>query len=286
MSTMSEPSRQPDAVKLVPSQRVSTIRTDPRPAEETVAVVRETALTIDVDGLHTFTVLCTPQDREDLAVGFLYSEGVIENVAEIQEVRWIPDEPDKVRVQLSERVAAHGDPGRSLIISSSCGACGDENLESRISSLLGVGDHLTVEPELLRSVSEALFKQQVLFHACGGTHAAGSFDETGRLLSTAEDAGRHNALDKAIGKCLRAGVCTRGRGVALSGRVSLEMVSKCARAGIEVITAVSAPTSLAIEVADGWNITLCAFVREERATVFTHPQRLAGCGDLARTTDR
>ena len=98
----------------------------------------------------------------------------------------------------------------------------------------------------------------------------------GPILACAEDAGRHNALDKAIGKCLLAGIPTAGRGVALTSRLSLEMVGKCARAGVELITAVSAPTSLAIDVARNCNITLCAFVRETRATVFTHPNRVVG----------
>ena len=91
-------------------------------------------------------------------------------------------------------------------------------------------------------------------------------------------AGRHNALDKAIGKCLLSDTGTAGRGVALTSRLSLEMVGKCARAGIELITAVSAPTSMAIDVANHCNITLCAFVRETRATVFTHPARVVTTG--------
>ena len=123
---------------------------------------------------------------------------------------------------------------------------------------------------------EGLAGRQTLFEVCGGTHAAGIYDESAAILSYAEDAGRHNALDKAIGKCLLTDTPTRGRAAALSGRVSLEMVSKCARAGIELISAISAPTTLAIEVADRCGITLCAFVRENRATVFTHPRRVVG----------
>jgi FdhD protein len=100
------------------------------------------------------------------------------------------------------------------------------------------------------------------------------FDESGKIVSSAEDTGRHTALDKAIGRCLLTGIPTTGRGVALTSRLSLEMVAKCARAGVELITAVSAPTSMAIDVARSCNITLCAFVRETRATVFTHAARV------------
>jgi FdhD protein len=113
-----------------------------------------------------------------------------------------------------------------------------------------------------------------MFEACGGTHAVGLFDAAGELVAHAEDTGRHNALDKAIGRCLRSGRSPAGLGAELSGRVSLEMVGKCVRAGIEMISAISAPTSLAIEVAERCGLTLCAFVRESRATVFTHPQRV------------
>ena len=102
------------------------------------------------------------------------------------------------------------------------------------------------------------------------------FEADGTILSFAEDSGRHNALDKAIGKCLLADTVVAGRGVVLTSRLSLEMVSRCARAGIELIAAVSAPTSMAIDVAGKCNITLCAFVRETRATVFTHPGRIIG----------
>jgi FdhD protein len=101
------------------------------------------------------------------------------------------------------------------------------------------------------------------------------FDTDGKIVSSAEDSGRHNALDKAIGKRLLDGHPTAGLGVALTSRLSLEMVGKCARSGIELIAAVSAPTSLAIDVAQQCNITLCAFVRDTRATVFTQSGRVA-----------
>jgi len=123
-------------------------------------------------------------------------------------------------------------------------------------------------------MDRAVREQQVLFQACGGTHAVGIFDGRGQLLVVAEDTGRHNALDKAIGKSLLGGIPVAGCGVVLSGRASLEIVGKCARAGIELVSAISAPTSLAVEVAERCNITLCAFVRESRATVLSHPRRV------------
>jgi FdhD protein len=183
-------------------------------------------------------------------------------------------DPDTIRVRLANKAPRIDRAGRNLLIVSSCGACGSESLRERIDALPKVGDALQIEARQLRSVYAALGKRQELFEACGGTHAAGVFDEQGVIVASAEDTGRHSALDKALGKCLLAGKETAGRGVVLTSRLSLEMVTKCARAGVELIAAVSAPTSLAIDVAQRSNITICAFVRETRATVFTHPARV------------
>jgi len=179
-------------------------------------------------------------------------------------------------VRLTHSVPRIDDAGRNLLIVSSCGACGSENLQKRIDSLPAVGDSLKIEADLLRSVFNSLRKKQVLFEACGGTHAAAVFNSQGKIISWSEDTGRHNALDKAIGKCVLDGIETAGHGVALTSRLSLEMVSRSVRAGIEMIIAVSAPTSMAIDIAQKCNITLCAFVRETRATIFTHPVRVIG----------
>jgi len=117
-------------------------------------------------------------------------------------------------------------------------------------------------------------EHQSIFYRTGGTHTAAIFNGAGSIVSLAEDIGRHNAMDKAIGKLMLAGERVQGLGVALSGRVSLEIIIKAARAGLELISAVSAPTSMAASMAEKCNITLCAFVRDERMTVYTHPQRL------------
>ncbi len=273
---MGQPDRQPRAVKYVRADRISTGDERARPEEEKVCVVQETAVMIDVEGVETYTLLCTPTDTLAMAVGFLFTEGVIERMADIDVLKECDDDTDTIRVRLTGKVPRIMDAGRNLLIATSCGLCGSENLKERVDALPAVGDAFRVEAALLRSVYGALRKRQTLFEACGGTHAAAVFDENGRVLASAEDAGRHNALDKAFGKCLLEGIATAGRGVALTSRLSLEMVGKCARAGVELMTAVSAPTSLAIDVANKCNITLCAFVRETRATVFTHSERVAG----------
>ena len=270
--------RPAEAVSEVRAQRISTSEADPHPVEECVVVVREAAVQIDVEDFGSFTMLCTPHDKRALAAGFLRSEGVIETLADIQEIRFCKDDPNCVRVRLAGKPPVVDDPERSLLITSSCGACGTESLVARIAKLPVVGQTLQVAGSLLPKIRDGLRGRQPMFEVCGGTHAAGLFTATGEIVSSAEDAGRHNALDKAIGRCVMAGVSTAGLGAALSGRVSLEMVGKCARAGIEVISAISAPTTLAIEVAERCGVTLCAFVRETRATVFTYPSRVIGSG--------
>jgi FdhD protein len=271
---MVEPKKHHEAVKYVRADRISTVDEAKAAEGEDVAVIREAAVSIDVEGAETYTLLCTPIEKRALAAGFLFTEGVIDGMDDVRVLRQCQDDPNIIRVRLHSPVPRIDDPGRNLLIVSSCGACGTESLQERIKALPPVGDTLRLESGLLRSVHNALRKEQSLFEASGGTHGAAVFDNSGAILAWAEDTGRHSALDKAFGKCLLADIPIAGRGVALTSRLSLEMVSKCARAGIEMISAISAPTSMAIDVALTCGITLCAFVRDTRATVFTHPGRV------------
>jgi len=274
MKSDAQPGADDVALQLVRATRISTAGGPLASAGESLRVPREVALTIDLQGIDSYTLLCTPGDKVPLAAGFLLSEGIIESMDDVASLRICQDDPEVVRARLNRERPAIAGSGRNLLIVSSCGACGDEDLWAKLASLPAVGDSLRLEAEVLRTVVGAMREHQRMFQVCGGTHAAGIFDRRGRILSAAEDAGRHNALDKAIGKLLLAGQPSAGCAVFLSGRVSLEMVSKCARAGIELIAAVSASTSLAVEIAEKCGITLCAFVRGTRATVFTHPHRI------------
>jgi FdhD protein len=244
---MAEADEHLEGLRFVSADRISTGDTAPGPQAEKVCIIVETPLTIDVEGIETYTTLCTPTDRQALAVGFLFTEGVIDHRNDIAVLKMCDDDSDTIR---------------------------SEQLTERIEALPPVGDTLRIEAGLLRTVLDSLGTRQPLFEVSGAAHAALVFDAGGSIVSWAEDSGRHNALDKAIGKCLLAGIQTAGLGVLLTSRLSLEMVSKCARGGIELVAGVSAATSLAIDVARTCNITLCAFVRETRATVFTHPQRI------------
>ena len=276
---MNSQSKHRAAIRTLQVLRISTDDPTTASRQEKVDVIVETPLLIDVEGVAQYTVLCTPIDKRFLAVGFLFSEGVIDSLDELAIIQECEDEPNTVRIKLSDmaasRNAGSAGKGRNLVVVSSCGACGSEEFSGKLEALPKVGNTLCIQGRLLRAATSRMSGRQPLFESCGGTHWAGIFNGDGEIVAHAEDSGRHNALDKAIGGCLLGGVPVRGCWAVLSGRVSLEMVSKCARAGIELIAALSAPTSLAVETSERCGITLCAFVRETRATVFSHPERIA-----------
>ncbi len=265
-----------DAILTARAHRISTADPTSPAREEDVNVIIETPLLIDVEGIEQYTILCTPIDKLPMAAGFLFSEGVINGLDDVADIYECKDDPGVVRVRLNSDVPRIMDSARNLIITSSCGACGTEEFNRKLEVLPKVGDTLRIESGMLRSAMKDIVGLEPLFDTCGGTHVAAIIDSNGKIIALAEDSGRHNALDKAVGMCLFGGVSFAGDWVVLSSRVSLEMVTKCARAGIELISAISAPTSLAIETAERCGVTLCAFVREKRATVFSHHKRIVG----------
>lgn len=263
-------------------------------------VVEEDALTLDVQDVGHYTLMWTPTVHnttaqgftlEDgllgegeqpeglcLAMGFALSEGLIESLADIRSLSVCPDNPKVVRVQLHrpEDVTV---TRKNVVINSSCGICGPrEILEDNALNLDSAADSLRISQGQFAPLMAQMREGQQIFEQTGGSHAAAIFDETGQLLAVAEDLGRHNALDKAIGMVLLHRGNVANCGVVLSSRLSLEMVLKAVRTGLQMMLAVSAPTSLAIEVADKFGVTLCGFVRDGRATVYTHPQRVLGAG--------
>ncbi len=234
----------------------------------------EDVLTLEIQDVGSYTLMCTPSEVLALAVGFAFTEGLIETIDDIGTLSQCPDEPLTIRMQRVGSRSVSETP-RNLIVSTACGMCGGRKaVEEILSGMNKVSETLSLSTALFPVIMEEMRKRQTLYLKTGGAHAAAIFDKDGQIVSVAEDVGRHNALDKAIGKSLLARIPLCGKGVALSGRVSLEMVSKAARAGLELIAAVSAPSSLGVESADRCNITLCALVRGDKATVYTHPKRL------------
>jgi FdhD protein len=265
------PSRSTPAIRRVEPLRIST--ENGTATRDPCDVVVEQLLTVMVEGVGNFAVMCTPCDVEALAVGFVFSEGLISSIDDVVDRSY---RPDQQTIALRLEQPGPGGPTRNLIVTSSCGLCGSRNVDKLLAGDTTCADTLRVSPTVLRTVAEAMRRRQHIFSGTGGTHAAGIFNADGELLAVAEDIGRHNALDKAIGKCLLRNLPLAGCGAMLSGRVSLELVAKALRAGLEIMAAVSAPSSLAIDAAERCNITLCGFVRGERATVYTHPRRIVG----------
>ena len=257
--------------------RISTAG-DP-PERERCSVVVEELVTLSIDDVGSYMLMCTPCDLKAFAVGFLFSEGLIGSADDVAILSICDDDPNAIRVRLLEP-PTDLESQRNLIVASSCGMCGTTDIETILSGLEAAGDTLKVPGSLLNEVADRMHSSQRVFGETGAAHAAGIFSADGEIIAIAEDLGRHNALDKVVGKCLLTGVPTQGFGAVLSGRVSLELATKAARAGIEIIVAVSAPTSLAIDIANRCNITLCGFVRPGRASIYTHPRRITDAAEF------
>ncbi|MCK4283631.1 MAG: formate dehydrogenase accessory sulfurtransferase FdhD [Candidatus Brocadiae bacterium] len=276
---MNDSERRPDtgptteAVRDVIAREFS--RDAPDGAERRCRLAVEDVLLLEVENVGTYALMWTPTSARDLAVGFAFTEGLISGLDDVITLSDCEDSPGVLHMRVANPQGVHGSGAASARMSS-CGMCASSaDVEAFLSAPPRVGDALRTSSALLPRMVEQMRSRQEVFRQTGGTHAAAIFDANGRIIAIAEDIGRHNALDKAIGKCLLTGRSTRGCGVVLSGRASLELVMKCARAGIELLAAVSAPSSLAVETAQRCNITLCGFVRGDRATVYTHPHRVA-----------
>jgi FdhD protein len=228
----------------------------------------------------------TPGDDVGLAAGFLFTEGIIAGLDELEGVKRVG--PNAVEARL--RPGARLDPAkldRHSFVSSSCGACGKRS----IAAVRVTGRHRIVpgEPrlalEVVHGLPQALRAGHSGFARTGGIHASGLFDATGRLLGLREDVGRHNALDKLIGaELLAQSIPLADRILLVSGRVSFELVQKAAIAGVPVLGAVGAPSSLAVELARECGMTLLGFVRDGRFNVYSDSGRIDSSGFLTHST--
>ncbi len=261
-----------NTAQAVTSKDIYIIKTDSTIDRKPDNIVVEQVVTVMVDKVGSFTILCSPSDLKALAVGFVFAEGMIDSADDILDITLKQDMPNVVGIEIHDpsRITIE----RNMIVASSCGMCGLRNIEKLLEEMTPSAGSFQMSPEKIMEITENMLSRQKIFHSTGGSHAACIFDADGTIISFAEDIGRHNALDKAIGKCLLEGISMKSCGAALSGRASLEMVSKAARAGLELIAAVSAPSSLAVEAAQKWNITLCGFVGSERINVYAHQERI------------
>jgi FdhD protein len=235
-------------------------------------VVREALLVIRVRDGGDFSLMHTPGQEEELALGFLLAEGWIEGPDDVAELE-VCEGRDTVKVRLAHPPAVPASQ-RSLILHPSCGLCGRDDAVPFLASLAPVPAGSPFPLASLRGLGDRLREYQPLFAATGGSHASALFDATGALLAVAEDIGRHAAFDKMVGQAMKRGLDTTGHGALLSGRASLEMVAKAARARLALLVAVGAPSAAAIDLATRIGLALCGFARGDELTVYSGRDRL------------
>ncbi len=228
--------------------------------------------------------MCTPGNDMELATGFLFTEGIIRNKEDILisnsilESSIAGSDGNIVTVELGTEVSFDQKKiERHFYTSSSCGVCGKSSIDTvkNIFNNKPVKDNFRINASLVINLPELLRKQQEVFEHTGGLHASALFDLDGRLLLTREDVGRHNALDKLVGAALASGQLPLDQHILLlSGRASFELIQKAAMAGIKIICAVGAPSSLAVELAKETEITLIGFLRDKRFNIYSGEQRI------------
>jgi len=227
------------------------------------------------DGGTLTVTMRTPGDDFDLVAGWLVSEGAVGAPADIVGMRLCPDEGTTVEVALASGVEPPRP--RAFATTSACGVCGSDTVVEVRAGLRWpvASDPVTVGADVITVLPDLLRARQRAFDRTGGLHAAGLFTADGEPLYVREDVGRHNAVDKVVGAALRAGVLpAAGTVLQVSGRASFELVQKAARAGIPVLSAISAPSTLAVDLADECGLTLLGFVRGESMNVYTRADRL------------
>lgn len=225
----------------------------------------------------------TPGHDPELAAGFLFSEGIIQRA---QDVGGIDHEPEpgeeqefnSVLVRLSTaRTVDWARMERPFVMTSACGVCGRASMDFLHATCSPVPPGPTISSSVLGELPERLREAQTVFEATGGLHAAGLFDPRGRLLAIREDVGRHNAVDKLVGRLLfEERIPVEGAALLVSGRASYEILQKAIRAGIGFVCAVGAPSSLAVELAEEFGATLVAFLRRDRFNVYCGLERVRG----------
>jgi FdhD protein len=226
------------------------------------------------------TTMRTPGDDESLAAGLLYGEGIVDRASDIDAIESSTRRPNVVNVRLKSTVTLETQLSpRRFSAGSSCGVCGTTSLDAAIARAAATRIDATgkVDLEVLLRLPQVMRESQARFGDTGGIHASALFDMQGTLRSLAEDVGRHNAFDKLVGENLLAGrLPFSDHVVLLSGRASFELVQKALRAGVSVLAAIGAPSSLAVNLAAASGLTLVGFLRPTHCNVYSHAERLAG----------
>lgn len=220
----------------------------------------------------------TPGHDRELAAGFLFTEGIIRHLEAIEDIRHIPGDENRIVVALKENILPNLQKAeRNFYTTSSCGVCGKASIDAIETGWehLQAPDSLEIQADLLYSLRESAFQLQPVFEATGGLHASTIFNLHGSYFLVREDVGRHNALDKLIGFALLSGRLPLGHCILLlSGRASFELLQKAAMAGLKIVVALGAPSSLAVELAKDTGITLVGFLKPDRFNIYAGEQRI------------
>ncbi len=267
------------------SRRVGLVRMHPdgRDAATDLVAVEE-PMEVRVNGSSFAVIMRTPGSDPELAAGFLLAEDVVRVSDELLVIERCEDTDEEgrgntlnvtVTGEAERRLAERLGERRQVMMTASCGLCGRRTIESLRARVSHVAGHWQIAPVMVSSLPQRLREAQSVFDSTGGLHAAGLFDRDGHLVLIAEDVGRHNAVDKIVGRRLIEDALPLDDTIlVVSGRTSYELVQKALLAGIPFLAAVSAPSSLAIQLAEESGITLCGFVRGDTFNVYAHQERL------------
>ena len=235
-------------------------------------VVRERPLTIILNNRELVTLLCWPTDQRFLAVGFLYSEGLISSKDEIKKIT-VDEKRGVVRVETEEDNESAGELVFKRFITSGCGRGASFYSSADAGAMARVESQIRLLAKDVFALMKAFHRRSKVYRATGGVHSAALCD-TGDILLFAEDIGRHNAVDKIFGQCLLEDLPTDEHVIVTSGRISSEILLKVAKRTIPIIISKSAPTDLGVKLADELGITLIGYVRGKRMNVYTHEWRI------------
>ena len=239
-------------------------------------VAEEVPVVLVYNTLPHVVMLTTPLNLEDFALGFSLTEEIIRHPAELLAVKVVQRAKGvEVRITIPEQRAEQiQGKGRNMTGRTGCGLCGASTLEQAIRRPRPVGEGLPLDAAMLSVAMDDMYQKQSLNQITGAVHAAGWLEPERGVVSVREDVGRHNALDKLIGSLAKANRDFEGGWLLVTSRASYEMVQKAASVGITLLAAISAPTALAIQLAEECGLTLIGFTRKENHVIYTHPHRL------------
>jgi len=265
--------------------------TDDAVAAEDIHMVQEEPLALHVNDRQVAVLMRLPGMEKELAAGFMISEGLVTSFDAVHMIHHCgqglpapgeetsteeeaPPMTSRNRIDVTVRPDALRPEARLEVVRLIRAGCGAVDVDRAEIPLPEVSSRLRVRPEALRAMASAMRSGQHLHEGVGGVHAAALCDVDGRAIIVCEDVGRHNAVDKAVGHCLLRGIPLEGTMLLCSGRLSYEMVTKVIRVGIPVLASVSTPTALAVRLAEHFGLTVVGYLRGNRMTVYTHPERI------------